>query len=175
MSVSASESSPAAAGKGLVVLDGGHGAGGRFQRLVAALAPDLGQRGQHPAKARPAIAVVGRNIGAAEVGPAVGREKGRQRPAALAGDGRDRSLVARVHVGPLVAIHLHGDKMLVDQRGNLRVLVGLPVHHVAPVAPDGANVQQNGLVFGLGAGKGRIAPGMPADRLMARRAQVGGG
>ena len=33
---------PAPAGKGFIVLDGGHGAGGGFQRFVAALAPDLG-------------------------------------------------------------------------------------------------------------------------------------
>ena len=153
--------SAAAAGKGFIVLDGGHGAGGGLQGLIAALAPDLGQGGEHPPKARPPIAVVGRNVGAAEVGPAVGSEKGGQRPAALAGDGRDGGLVARVHVGPLVAIHLHGDIKLVDERGDLRVLVGLAVHDVAPVAPDGANVEQDGLVLGLGAGKGGLAPGMP--------------
>ena len=35
---------PAAAGEGLVVLDGGHHAGSRLQRLVAPLAPHLRQR-----------------------------------------------------------------------------------------------------------------------------------
>ena len=60
-------------------------------------------------------------------------------------------------------------------RGDLRVLVGLAVHDVAPVAPDRANVEQDGLVFSLGARKGRLAPRMPLDRLMARRAQVGRG
>ena len=163
----------AAAGEALIVLDGGHDAGGRLERLVAALAPDLGHGEQHAAKAGAAVAVVGREIGAAEVGPAVGSEKCGQRPAALAADGRDRGLVARIHIGPLVAIHLDGDKMLVDERGDLRVLVGLAVHDVAPVAPDGANVEQDGLVFGLGARKGRFAPRMPLHRLMARRAQVG--
>jgi sugar lactone lactonase YvrE len=40
-------------------------------------------------------------------------------------------------------------------------LVGLAVHDVAPVAPDGANVEQDGLVFGLRARKGRFAPRVP--------------
>ena len=104
----------AAAGEALIVLDGGHHACGGLERLVAPLVPHLGHGQQHAAKAGPAVAVVARKVGAAKVGPAVGSEKRGQRPAALPADGRDRGLVARVHVGPLVAIHLHGDKMLVD-------------------------------------------------------------
>ena len=166
---------PAPPGKGLIVLDGGHHAGGGLQCLIAPLSPDLRQGREHPPKARPPVAFVGRNIGAAEVGPPVGSQKDRQRPTALAGDRRDRDLIARVHVGPLVAIHLDRYKVLVDEPGDLRVLIGLPVHDVAPMAPDSANVEQDGLVLGPGAGKGRLAPGMPPDGLMARRTQVGTG
>ena len=102
----------AAAGEALVVLDGGHHAGRGLQRLVAPLAPHLRHGQQHAANSRPAVAVVARNIGAAKVGPAIGSEKRGQRPAALPADGRNRGLVARIHVGPLVAIHFHGDEML---------------------------------------------------------------
>ena len=166
---------PAVPGKVLIVFDCSHRARGRIQRLFAPFPPHLGQRREHLLESGPPKAVFGRNIGAAEVRPPVGRQKGRQRPAALAGDGRNRGLVAYVHIGPLVAIHLHGHKMLVDEVGNLWVFVGLPVHHMAPMAPNRSNVEQNGLVLGLGLGKGRLAPRTPVDRLMARRAQIGAG
>ena len=157
------------------MLDGGHGARGRLQGLIAALAPDLGQGGEHPRNTRPPIAVFAGNVGSAEVGSSVGGEKGGQGPSSLAADGRDGRLVTRIHVRPFVAVHFHRDIKLIDEGGDLRVLVGLAVHDVAPVAPDGANVQQDWLVLGLGEGKGRRAPGMPLDGLMARRAQVGAG
>ena len=60
-------------------------------------------------------------------------------------------------------------------RADLRVFVGLAVHDVAPVAPHRADVEQDGLVFSLGAGKRSLAPCMPLHGLMARRTQVGGG
>ena len=97
-----------------------------------------------------------------------------QRPSALPADGRNSGLVARIHIGPLVAIDLDGDKVLVDDAGHLRILVGFAVHDVAPVAPHRADVQQNRLVFRLGAGKRSLAPRMPLHRLVPRRAQVGG-
>ena len=77
----------AAAGEALVVLDGGHDAGSGFESLVAAVAPHLGHGEQHAAEAGTAIAVVARKVGAAEVGAAVGSEKGGERPAALSADG----------------------------------------------------------------------------------------
>ena len=111
------------AGKALVVLDGGHHAAGGLQRLVAPLAPNLRHGHQHAPDARPSVAIVARNIGAAKVRPSVGRKKCRQRPAALPADGRHRRLVARIHIGPLVAIHFHGNKKLIDQRRDLWIFV----------------------------------------------------
>ena len=163
-----------AAGKALVVFDGGHHAARRLECFLAALAPDLGHRHEHSPKAGPPVAVAGRKVGPAEVGPPVRCQNRRQRPAPLPAHGRNRRLVARVHVRPLVAVDLDGHKVLVDQRGNLRVLIRLAVHHVAPVAPHRANVQQNRLVFRLSPRKGRLAPSMPPHRLMPRRAQIGG-
>ena len=60
-------------------------------------------------------------------------------------------------------------------RGDLGVFVRFAVHDVAPVAPDRANVEQDGLVLSLGARKRGLAPRMPVDRLMPRRAQIGRG
>ena len=65
--------------------------------------------------------------------------------------------------------------MLVDDARHLGVFVGFAIHDVAPVAPDRADVEQDGLVFSLGARECSLAPGMPLDGLMARRTQVGRG
>ena len=99
----------AAAGEALIVLDGGHDAGSRFESLVAAVAPHLRHGEQDAAETRSAVAIVAREVGSAEVGAAVGGEERCERPSALAADGRDRSLVARVDVGTLVAIDFYGD------------------------------------------------------------------
>ena len=77
LSTRARDSSPAAAGEALVVLDGGHHAGGGFERLVAALAPHLRHGQQDAAEAGPAVAIVARKVSAAEVGPAIRSEKRR--------------------------------------------------------------------------------------------------
>ena len=71
----------------LVLLDGGHDAGGRFQGLASLFTPDLRHGLQHAPKAGPAVAVVAGKIGAAEVGPAIGSEKCGERPAPLSADG----------------------------------------------------------------------------------------
>ena len=104
----------ASAGEALVVLDRRHDAGCGFERLVAPFAPHLRHGEQHAPEAGPAIAVVARKVCPAEVGPAVGSEKRGQRPSALPADRRNRRLVARIHIGPLIAIHLHRDIVLVD-------------------------------------------------------------
>src|ERR1700681_425101 len=44
---------------------------------------------------------------------------------------------------------------------------------MAPVAPDGADVEQNGLILGLGPSESLRAPFVPIYRLVAGRAQVG--
>jgi hypothetical protein len=41
------------------------------------------------------------------------------------------------------------------------------------VAPHGADIEQDGLIFGAGAGKGFFAPFVPFHRLVGSRAQVG--
>ena len=108
---------------------------------------DCGRR-RAPAPARernpgPAVLPVGREVGPAVEHLAVGRQEGRERPAALAGDRLHRPLVARVDVGPLVAVDLDADEMSLRILGELGVLVGLAVHHVAPVAPHRADIEQD--------------------------------
>ncbi len=118
--------------------------------------------------------IVRREISSAVKRLAVGRKKRGQRPAALPADGTDRHLIAAVNVGPLVAVHLHRHEALIDDLRDLRTVVRLAVHHMAPVAPHRANVQQDRLVLALRHGKGFLAPLLPLDGLMHGRTQVGG-
>src|SRR6266446_6135293 len=130
---------------------------------------------ENAAKSGAAHLVLGREIRAAKKRLAVGKQKTGERPAALPGDGADRGLVARVHVGALVAINFYGHKMFVDDFGDFSVFVAFAVDDVAPVAPDGADIEEDGFVFGLGAGKSGVAPFVPVDGLVGGGAQVGAG
>src|SRR5580704_6855762 len=62
---------------------------------------------QNALESRPAHRVFRWKIGAAEKWLSVGREECGKWPATLPGDRADRGLIARVHVGPLVAIHFY--------------------------------------------------------------------
>ena len=102
--------------------------------LVTARVPRLGHALEHLAEARHAVARLGREVGAAVERHALGIEEHVQRPAAVTRHRLHRAHVDRVDVGALLAVHLHGDEVLVHHRGRLRVLEGLVLHHVAPVA-----------------------------------------
>ncbi len=114
--------------------------------FVALGLPDIGHGEQDAREAGAAIALFRREIGAAEEGLAVGGEEGGKRPAALAGDRLHGCLVAAVDVGALVAVDLDGDEVFVDDLGERGVFVRFAVHDMAPVAPDGADIEQDRLV-----------------------------
>ena len=90
-----------------------------------------------------------------------------------AGHGADGGLVARVHVGALVAIHFDGNEQPIDQLGQARIVVAFAIDDVAPVAPDRADVEQDGLVFGARASEGLFAPFVPSHGLVRRGMQIG--
>src|SRR5271157_1040562 len=148
---------------------------GAFLDLVAMRAVVVRDGFQQALHARAAGAVVRREVSASIERLAVRGEKGRERPAALAGQGAHRHLVASVDVGTLVAIDLYGDERVVDNACHLGVFVALAVHHVAPVAPHGANVEQDGLILRLRQCEGGAVPFAPKHGLMRGGAQVGAG
>ena len=167
-----------APGIGFIELNRLQRAAGRLQHLVAARLPCLGHTQQHPRKAGPPIAVIAGKIGSAEERLAVGGEHRGQGPSILPADGGHRGLVAGVHIRPLVPVHLHRDKVLVDHRGQFGILVAFAIHHMAPVAPHRADIQQDRLVLAGGVGKSLGPPLMPPDRLVhggtkVRRGGVG--
>jgi hypothetical protein len=65
--------------------------------------------------------------------------------------------------------------MLVDDFGDFDVFVAFAVDDVAPVAPDGTNVEKDGFVFGFGASERGVAPFVPVDGLVRGGTQVGTG
>src|SRR5215472_13696851 len=85
---------------------------------------------QDAAKARAAHLVFGREIRSAEERFAVGKQEARERPATLPGNGTDGGLVAGIHIGTLIAIHLHWHEMFVDDLGDFDVFVAFAVDDV---------------------------------------------
>src|SRR5260370_35042296 len=65
--------------------------------------------------------------------------------------------------------------MIVDDLGDFSILVGFAVDDMTPVAPDRADIQEDGLVFGFGASECSVAPVVPIDGLARSRTQVGAG
>src|SRR6185437_4707799 len=127
---------------------------------------------QHTLEARPAIALLRRKVRSAEVRLALRRQKRRQRPSSLSADRGHSRLITRIHIRPLIPIHLHRDEVVVQHRRGLIVLIALAVHHMAPVAPHRADIQQHRLVLAPGLLKGLRAPLMPLHRLMPGRPQI---
>src|SRR5437762_6692119 len=118
------------------------------------------------------VVILGRKIGPAEKWPAIGSQKSRERPAALSAHCLNRRLISAINVGPLVAVNLHCDVIVVNELRDLGIFVRLTIHHVAPVAPNGANVKQHRLVLTLSLVEGVRAPLVPLDRLMHRGPQI---
>ncbi len=145
--------------------------GGHALALLAERARDFHQ---HAPEARPPVGVVVRwEVRPAEEHFPVGREERRERPAALPAQRLDGALIPRVDIRPLVAVHLDAHEIAIQDLGDARILVGLAVHDVAPMAPDGADVEENRLLLGAGARERRVAPWRPGDGLVGGGLEVG--
>ena len=144
------------------------------RRFGAVLAVQPGHVARHREEAGAAVRVVlGRKVRPAEEHVTVGGEERGERPAALAGERLHRALVARVHVRALVAIHLDADEVAVQEFREVPVLVRLTVHHVAPVTPHSADVEEDRLVLAPGAGECCLPPRVPVHGLMGGGLKVG--
>ena len=147
----------------------------RGDDLVAPLLPGVvdalqdAREAGHPAR-------VGRGkVRPAVEGLEVGGEEDRHRPAAVPGHRLHGRHVDLVEVGPLLAVDLDVDEVLVHQGGDGRVLEALALHDVAPVAGRVADREEDRLVLGLRPGERLGAPGIPVDRVVRVLEQVRAG
>ncbi len=116
---------------------------GHPAHVVALGAPGVDQRLQHLPERRLAVPRLVGVVGAREERVAVVVEHDRHRPAALPGHRRGGLHVDGVHVGPLLAVDLDADEVLVEVRRGGVVLERLVRHHVAPVARGVPDAQQH--------------------------------
>jgi hypothetical protein len=148
---------------------------GHLVHLVAAIGPRLGHGREHLGE-RGQIAARGRReVRAGVEGAAGGSGEDRHRPPALTGHRLQRIHVIGVDVGQFLAIDLHGDEPVVEQRGERLVLEGLVGHHVAPMAGGVTDRDQEGHVPAGRLGEGVLRPHPPVDGIVGVRAEVGAG
>ena len=102
---------------------------------------DVDEPGPAPSRRR-------RKVGAAVERLQVRRQPDAHRPAAGPGRRLHERHVDAIDVGPLLAIDLDRHELLVQHRGDRRVLERLVLHHVAPVAGRVADRQKDRLVLG---------------------------
>jgi hypothetical protein len=148
---------------------------GLFVDDLALVLPCLGDVQEQPPKRWQAVAVIGREIGAAVEGFAIGRQEHRHRPAAALCQNLHRGHVDLVEIGPFFAIDFDADEMLVENLGRFRVLEALVLHDVAPMARRVADAEENRAVQLFRLGKRLVAPGEPIDGIVRVLAQVGAG
>ncbi|GBD11929.1 hypothetical protein HRbin23_01612 [bacterium HR23] len=101
------------------------------------------------------LELMGRDVGAPGDEVPLGGKEGGGRPAP--------HVVALVHLRVLIVVYPNRDVEGIDKANGLRVGVGGLVHHMAPVAPDGGDGEQNWLVLPLGLQEGALSPGAPLD------------
>ena len=151
----------------------GHPVGDPVDLARAARARPSATLAEHPGEAGHPRASRRRKVGAAEERLELGREEDRHRPAAVPALKRlDRRHVDLVEVGPLLAVDLDVDEMLVHQGRDRGVLEALVLHHVAPVAGRVADREEDRPVLGLRPGQ-RL--GTPRDTSRPGYARAGAG
>src|SRR5256885_1350162 len=156
------------------MIDRAHHMFRRLDYIAVLLAIGRGQGLKDAFESGTTIMVIRRKVSSTKEGTAIGSEERSERPSTLSTDRLNRCLITTVHIRTLVAIHLYRDVVIVDELRNLRILVRLAVHHMAPMAPDSPNIEQHRLVLALRFVEGISAPLVPLHRLMHRGTQVRG-
>ena len=156
-------------------LNGFRETAGTGLQLVTAVHPGVVYRREHLAEGRHTVARFRREVSAAVERLALGRHEDRHGPAAVAGEQLDGGHVDLVHVGALLAVHLDGYEVLVQDIGGFLVLERFALHHVTPVTGGVAHAEEDGFAAGPGLGEGLVAPGVPVHRVVLVLEQVGAG
>ena len=143
--------------------------------LIALRAPGVRDRLENLPERGPAIARLGRPVGAADHRLAVRREKHGERPAALLAKRMERGHVDVVDIRPLLAVDFDVDEQFVHETRRLGVLEQLVRHHMAPVAGGVADRQQDRAVAPLGFGQRVGAPWAPMHGISGVLQKIGRG
>ena len=123
-------------------------------------------------EARQAVAIVRREVRAAEERLQLRGEEYVQRPSPAAGHRLHRAHVQLVDVGPLLAVDLDRHVVRVEELGDRRILEGLALHHVAPVAGGVADREEDRPVELARALERFTPPWIPVDRVVSVLEQV---
>ena len=105
---------------------------------------------------------------ARKASPEIGRAADRLRRRSVlregheSGSGPSAYVISGVDVRPVVVIYPDSHKILCQERLNVRVRVAGFVHDVTPVAPNGGDGQEYGLVVFLGERESIRCPGFPS-------------
>jgi hypothetical protein len=134
--------------------------------------PQTSDLPEHPTEPGSPVTVGRREVRAAEEHLPGGGEEAGEWPTSLARKGADLALVSPVDLGVLIAVHLDRDEIFEEQPGDLGVRVRALVHHVAPVAPGGPDVQQYRATGAPRELERLRPPRMPLDRLFGRAAEI---
>src|SRR5262249_49474183 len=104
------------------------------QDTLPVIAPGLGDSLEQSRKAGAPVTIFRRKVRSADERLELGREPHRHRPASTTRGGLHVSHIDTIDIGTLLAIDFDGYKILVQDLGDLVILEGLALHHVAPVA-----------------------------------------
>src|SRR5207302_10836354 len=144
-------------------------------QFVAAGLPGVGDRQQHLTPARKPAARLRWAVGSGVERDLLGSQERVQRPAAVAGHRLASLHAQRVDVGALLAVDLDAHEVLVHELSDLRLLEGLALHNVAPVAGRGPDRNEPRNVALPSGGERLLAPRLPVDGVVLVLEQIGRG
>ena len=148
---------------------------GRVETAAALVLPDVADLLQYTDEANVASGHGGaraRPIGPPEDRFQVGGDEDIQWPAARAGGGLHIIHIYAVDVGPLFTVNLDRNEGVVEDGGNVRVLEGLALHDMAPVAGSIANADEDEPVCFSCKLQGAGPPHLPCDRIVHMAAHL---
>ena len=114
-----------------------------------------------------------RQVGEPEQGESIRSEHDVERPSRTAQRGLHEPQELRVERGVELAIDLHGDEVRVEHRRGVAVGEALALHHVAPVAREVTDGDEDQPVLGAGSRHELRAPFLPVHGVVGMQPQIG--
>jgi len=132
----------------------------------------IGYGVENRGKPRNTLTFCGREIRARKKWLLLGRQKYRERPAAITTHELHDELINVIEVGAFFPIDFDVHERLVHAPGNLRILERFTLHHVTPVTSGVSNRQEDWFVLALGSFQSFRPPWIPIDRVFRVLQQI---